>query len=579
MIRPAEAGLVEALGGGVTGRVAAEPYAARRYTRYHWHAGALAFYAVIAALFIDHGESLTREIAGQGSDPFAFVWFLAWWPWAITHHLNPFFTHLVWQPAGVCLSWVTSVPLLALIGWPVTLISPVLTFNILLLSAPVLSAWAAYFLCLAITRRPPAAIIGGFLFGFSSYEMAQDSAVLNLSFTLCVPLLLLVVLLRLNDRLSRAKTLVFGGLALICQFLVCIEIFGMIFFSGGVAWGLGMALLPERRPALRRLFVDALWTSPLVVLVLSPFLGSMALHAGSINLPALWPYYFTADPLNFFIPSRNNLLGGMLGISTHFNGGMQEQDGYLGLPLLLMIGLFAREKFGAASARMLLLMFVTLLVASLGPRLWLAGRITRMVLPWAFFVHLPLLHSALPTRFALFVSLLAAIIAVSWMAEAATARQRQARYALGLLACVFLLPQFHPWMRLPESRFFQPGRVEAVLGTHARLLVLPFSINGPSSFWQQQEKFGFVQTGGYLGFPPRPMQRYPAVSELFAGNQSAHFLADVTDFCEATHTQFIVMGPGTTAVVRDAITKLNWPARRFDDVVVYTVPSGADIHG
>jgi hypothetical protein len=576
MIRPAEAGTIEELAPRPAGRYVARPRATRR-AAYYRHAAALALYTGLAAIFIDHGESLTGRIAGQGSDPFAFVWFLAWWPWAITHHLNPLFTHLVWQPAGVCLAWVTSVPLLALIGWPLTLISPVLTFNFLILSAPVLSGWGAYFLCLRITRKPGAAIVGGFLFGFSSYEMAQDTAVLNLSFTLCVPLLLLIVLLRLEDGISRAKTVALGGLVVICQFLLCVEIFATIFLFGGIAWGLSMAWLPDRRRALRRLAADGLWTAPLVVLVLSPFLISMAMHAGSINLPALWPYYFVADPVNFLIPSHNNLLGGLMGVATHFNGGVQEQDGYIGLPLLLMIGCYAKENYGTHLGRVLIAMLGVLLVASLGPRLWVAGQVYRLALPWCMFVHLPLLGAALPTRFALFVSLLTAIIAVLWMTQAGTRRQRRARYAMGIAACVFLAPQPHPWMPLPTSPFFQPGRVEAALGTHARLLVLPFSINGPSSFWQQDEKFGFVQTAGYLGFPPRAMLHYPAVGELFSGANPAHLSADVADFCNSTRTQFIVLGPGTTAVVRSAIERLHWPARKFDDVVVYAVPRA--VHG
>jgi hypothetical protein len=576
MTPPAEAGLLEDVVRPVEGRPATARPAA---SRLHWHAAALAGYAVIAVVFIDHGESLTGAIAGQGSDPFAFVWFLAWWPWAIAHHLNPLVTHLVWVPEGVYLAWVTSVPLLGFIGWPLTMISPVLTFNVFVLGGPVLAAWMAYFLCLKITRQPPAAIIGGFLFGFSSYEMAQDTAALNLSFTACVPLLLLIVLVRLDGGLNRAQTMLSAGLVLVCQFLLCIEIFAMIFVFGGIAWGLSLVYLPARRPALRRLAIDGLWAAPLVLLALSPFLVSMALHAGSINLPAGWPYYFVADPLNFFIPNRGNLLGGLLRVSTHFNGGLQEQDGYIGLPLLLIIGLFARQKFHAPAARFLLLMFVLLLVASLGPRLWVGGQLYRAALPWSLAMHLPLLHSALPTRFALFVSLLAAIIAVLWISDAAAGRQRRVRVMLGLLACVVLLPQFHPWMRVPASKFFSPGRVEAVLGKNANLLVLPFSINGPSSLWQAQSNFGFVQTGGYLGFPPRRMQQYPAVFELFGGSETASFPADITSFCKAAHTQFIVAGPATAAPQLAAFAGLYGPGRKIDDVTIFTLPQGAAPHG
>ena len=122
-------------------------------------------------------------------------------------------------------------PLLGLIGWPLTQISPVLTFNFFILLGPVLATFMAWLLCLRITQHKPAAIIGGFLFAFSSYEMGQDPATLNLRFTICVPALLLFVLLRLDNRLSRLATILLGALTLICQFLICIEIFGMRLFD------------------------------------------------------------------------------------------------------------------------------------------------------------------------------------------------------------------------------------------------------------------------------------------------------------------------------------------------------------
>ncbi len=577
MIRPAEAGDLNQA--RRPARLATGRDFARPRTALFWHALALVCYAAIAFIFIGHGESLTRSLAGQGSDPFAFVWFLAWWPWAIAHHLNPLFTNLVWQPEGVYLAWVTSVPLLAIIGWPLTMISPILTYNIFVLCAPVLSAWAAYFLLLTIARRPAAALVGGFLFGFSSYEMAQDTAALNMSFTACVPLLLLLILVRLDGGLSRVQLMLWGGLALVCQFLLCIEIFAMMFVFGGIAWLLGLAYLPARRPALFRLLVDALWTAPFVLLVLSPFVVSMALHFGSINHPALWPYFFVADPLNFCIPGHGNLLGGLLRLPFHFNGGVQEQDSYIGLPLLLIVVLFAWTKFRVPAARLLLVMFIMLLVASLGPRLWIGGQVYRAALPWALFVHLPLIGSALPTRFALFASLLAAIIAVLWLRDAVTLPQHRRRYALAVLACIFLLPRFHPWMPVPSSQFFQPGRLQTVLGENARVLVLPFAITGPSALWQAETHFGFLETGGYLGFPPRRMQQYKAVDELFSGSYTASLSTDIGDFCEATQTQFIVAGPGTTPTLRAAIERLAGQGRQVDDVTVYTLPSGAERHG
>jgi hypothetical protein len=542
-----------------------------------WHAAAFGVYGVMAVILIDHGKSLTTNIAGHGADPLLFIWLLAWWPFAVLHHLDPLYTNLVWQPLGVYLPWVTSVPLLSLLGAPVTWAGgPLLTYNLLIIGAPVVSAWAAYRLCLKLTGSPAASIISGYLFGFSTYEMAQNEAALNLSVNLFVPFLLIIVSKRLDDELSRRGVIVAGGLLLIGQFMISAEIFAMLFVFGGLTWALALLYMPERRSQLRRLFIDGLCTAPLVVICLSPFLLTMFSHFGYIHLPQAWPYYFTIDPLSLLIPSPANAIGGDMFrfVSKGFvKFSLQEQDGYLGVPLLLIIFLYARENAGKPAARMLVVLFLLLLIASFGPHLWLDGHYTSIGLPWGLPVLSPLIGSALPARFSMFVSLAAAIMAAIWISAAPTPVQQKRRLALGVLACIALLPRFHVWEPVPHSRFFQPGRVQAALGDHARLLLLPFAINGPSSFWQQEAGFSFAQTGGYLGFPPHAMQHYKAVGELFGNYQDPGFVRDFRDFCAATNTQYVVAGPGTPAALNAALARLNWPSHRIDDVTVYTVPS------
>lgn len=70
------------------------------------------------------------------------------------------------------------------------------------------------------------------------------------------------------------------------------------------------------------------------------------------------------------------------------------------------------------------------------------------------------------------------------------------------------------------------------------------------------------------------------MKKLFGNVEDPSLAAEIKEFCFGTHTQFIVVGPGTTQQVRGAVGKLNWPARRIDDVLVYAVPGGgAAIHG
>ncbi len=544
------------------------------------HFLAFGLYALLSLIFIGQGRPLANAIAGQGTDPFIFIWSLAWWPWAIAHHAPLLHSNLMWQPVGVFLFWVTSVPALALLLAPVTILfGPVAAFNICVLAAPVLAAWFAYLLCLRLTGDALAAIIGGFLFGFSSYEIAQNTAVPNLSFIMLVPALLLVILARLRDELSRPRMVVLASLILICQFLIGLEIFTEILFFGGLAWLAARLYLPDLRERLRRLFIDGLVTGALVAALLSPLLISMLRHFHYLHLPDVWPYFFVADILNFVVPAKQNLFyGAVAPLARHFRPGITEVDAYLGLPLLIILGLFIKTHGRAGAGRFLSATFLTITVMSLGPLLWAGGHYTRIVLPWTVFVHVPVLSFMLPNRFALFVALLAAIMAAIWLAAPPV---RSWRIALGLLSCLALLPRPQPWQPVPHSTFFQPGIVQAALGPNPQILVLPFAINGPSSFWQQEAGFSFTQTGGYLGFPPASMQHFPAALELFGNYQTPNFAADLRDFCVATHTQYVVAGPGATPPQLAALHGLNWPSRRIDDVTVFTVPAslGGASHG
>ncbi len=534
---------------------------------------AILLYAAVAVFVLGDGADLRRDLLGNGGDPQIFVWSLAWWPWAVRHGLDPLYTHLVWQPLGVPLLWVTSVPLLALLAAPLTLLGgPALAYNVLVLAAPVLAALAAFGLCRYVAGGFWPALLGGYLYGFSAYETAADLATLNLSFTCLLPCLVLLALARLDGRIGRGGAVALASLLMVLQFLISIEIFATAVLCGGIAWLLALRLLPARRPALLGLLVEALWAGLVVLAVLSPLLLAMLRQAHYVLLPPAWPWIFTADLLNFFVPTRLTLLGGQLGlpVSHRFAGDLQEQDAYLGLPLLLIFLRFGMARWRERGAALLLVLLAVFLLLSMGPLLWVDGLQTKILLPWALLLHLPLLGAALPARFAVYGSLVGALIAALWAAGG----RGWGPPVLGLLACLALLPAPHPRVRLPHPAFFQPGRVQAVLGPRPRLLVLPFGTRGASTLWQVQSDFGYAQSGGYLGYPPRAMQHYKVVEQLFDDFQLPSFGADLTAFAQGTGTQYVVAGPGVSPGLAAALAALHWPQRRVDDVTVLTVPAG-----
>src|SRR5579863_800443 len=155
-----------------------------------WGLAAVLLYTALAALFI--GRALPGHLStvhvGKSSDPSVYMWFFVWWPYAIAHHLNPFVTPLLWAPLGFNVTWTTGVPLAALAAAAVTTrFGPVVAYNLLSILSPALAGWTAFLLCRRITRRYAPALAGGYIFGFSSYMLAESRAHLVLVLVFLVP--------------------------------------------------------------------------------------------------------------------------------------------------------------------------------------------------------------------------------------------------------------------------------------------------------------------------------------------------------------------------------------------------------
>lgn len=77
----------------------------------------------------------------MSTDPAGYMWFLKWWPYAITHRLNPFLPKVIWAPGGFNATWAASIPLPALVAAPITQgFGPVAAWNLWCLLSPALAA-------------------------------------------------------------------------------------------------------------------------------------------------------------------------------------------------------------------------------------------------------------------------------------------------------------------------------------------------------------------------------------------------------------------------------------------------------
>src|SRR2546425_477656 len=147
------------------------------------HGPALALYvAMSVGLFSSTWWGSPRShFIGVRGDPQLVMWFLSWTPHALTHGLNPLFTHHLNYPDGVNLMWNTLMPLAGVALWPITrVLGPVFAFNVLVTLALPISAFAAYLALLRYVTHRSAAFIGGVLYGFSPYMINQAYGHANL---------------------------------------------------------------------------------------------------------------------------------------------------------------------------------------------------------------------------------------------------------------------------------------------------------------------------------------------------------------------------------------------------------------
>src|SRR5215472_2821426 len=185
-------------------------------------------YFVLACLIYWPATPLdAHHLAGCAcGDPEQQTWFLAWTSYALTHGHNPLLTSYLHAPMGANLAINTSMPLLGLLGMPVTLLAgPVAAFNLLLRLGLAASGASMFGVLRRYVSWWPAAFGGGLLFAFSPYLANQAVRHLFLIFVPLVPLFIPI----LDDWLvSRRRSPVHSGLLLglvaALQYLISAEV-------------------------------------------------------------------------------------------------------------------------------------------------------------------------------------------------------------------------------------------------------------------------------------------------------------------------------------------------------------------
>jgi hypothetical protein len=449
-------------------------------------------------------------------DPNFYTWCLRWWPYAIGHGLNPFFSHLIRAPAGHSLAWVTAIPPIALLAAPLTLTAgPVVSFNLLVILAPPLAAWAAFVLCRRITRKFWPSLAGGAVFGFSAYEMNHIAAgQLNLIYSLLLPILAYLVVLWREHAIGTRAFVVLAGLTMAAQFYLFLETFADLTALLAVSLVVAIAVTRrDNRPEMLRVARYVGYAYAIGILLALPYLA----YALTIKAPVLRADT-NLDLASLVIP-RPGVTTRILWLHELATGPIPvSAAGYVGIPALVVAVWLAVTGWSSRLVRFLAGMLAFVIVASLGSALYIGGG-QIFSFPWARLWQLPIVRNAYPSRLMLFAYLALAVMTALWLARPQV--NRWLRVSLAALVVAALVQDAGAFDVLPQSTlptFISSGYYKKQLSPGETVIVVS-SVGNAGMLWQAESDFYVRLAGGYINQAitkgsdlPRTVQRLSQAS-------------------------------------------------------------------
>jgi hypothetical protein len=383
---------------------------------------AYAVVAVVVFLPANPLSSTSVPVVPTGNpswqDPFQMMWFLAYVPYALTHGASLFHTTLIDYPGGINLADNTWVPVLALLGWPITAtLGPVAAFNLLLRLAFFASAGGMFLVLRRWCSSWQGPFLAGLLYAVSPYMTAQELH-LDLNMIPIPPLLLLLGDEMVRRQKMRPITLgaLIGGAAAL-EYLLSPDVLSG---CGVMVLIIAAVLIVRFRDQLRDR-MGYIWRAGLPALVVFAIITGypifeMLAGPGHLVGPIISVQrlqYDSADLLGAITPTSHERLVPSF-LSSIGNGmvygNLSENGTYLGIPLLVVLVLIVRRLRRDALIAVAALGAVVAFVFSLGSHLVVADWRSSIPMPGWVLSVLPVLDDTIPARYALYVVLFAAVI-------------------------------------------------------------------------------------------------------------------------------------------------------------------------
>jgi hypothetical protein len=525
--------------------------------------GLIAFAIYLVVFILAFGQALlphlnTPRVGQNEVDPNFYIWAWRWWPYAISHGLNPLYSHQIGAPGGNNLAWATTSPSVALLMWPVTAaVGPIAAFNLTLLLAPPASAWAAFLVARRLTGQFWAALAAGPVYGFCIYEMAHEvSGQPNLTVTVLLPLIVYLVLLWWDGRLKRTGFVIWMTVAIALEFYTFIEAFAEMTMLFVAALVIGFVIAGRTSwPKVARLAVLTAIAYVGAGVLASPYLiYALRNYPTGLTRPQA---KFSLDFSGLVLPRTDRLLGMKWWAAAA--GHDLSATTYVGIPLLVILLALAGFGWSNRLVRMLAVSFVVVLVFAAGPDLMVDGKQV-VALPWGALWGLPILKSAEPIRFIVFGYLVLAIVLALWLAKLTQSKLlRAARWGLGMLALAAIFadlttfaevvvppPPTHWKPALPSATltvelptFFTHGTYRQYIKQGETVVVLSHRGNAGMLF-QAYTGFYFNIAGGFINASlSRPDALPPQISIISHPTKAR--AQEVRDYLKSAHIGALIV--------------------------------------
>ncbi|GAA0811113.1 hypothetical protein [Spirilliplanes yamanashiensis] len=403
--------------------------------------------------------NLDHELREDPQDQAFFEWMLAHGARVLTDGVSPFFSDRLNYPDGMNMMANTSVLAISLPLTPVTLLfGPHVAFNVFLTLALAVTG-IAWYLVLSrkfVTSRT-AAWVGAIFATFAPSMVSHAGGHPNIVSQFLVPVLIWRTLeLRRPGRAVRNGAILAG--VVVWQAFINLEVLFMTAVGVGLFCGV-MAIQRRRDTAERATVLKGLGVTAAISLaalaypLYVQFFGPQAYHGLSEFVR-----YFGADLGSFTAYARRSIAGDDA-TASRLAQNAAEENAFFGWGLVILFAglvVWMRRSVAVLAAAGVAVFFAAM---SLGPQIYLNGRPTGVAGLWAYLHSVPVLNSAVPTRWAMAIAPVIAIVLALGCQRAVELGRRQpaARGPLRLAICTAVAMALVPLFPTPlPSRPMDP---------------------------------------------------------------------------------------------------------------------------